>query len=116
MLRLFRFHAWYGKGEIDAEACALPPRRKTGCKTLSAERIAKELLRLLEAANPVPVLRVMAASGILSELLPVRCSCRGWSVWRRSMPTIFFPRDAILRLAALLPDGDIAAAHAAAER
>ena len=70
MLRLFRFHAWYGKGEIDAEGLRAAAEAKDKLKTLSAERIAKELLRLLEAGNPAPVLRVMAATGILSELLP----------------------------------------------
>ena len=70
VLRLFRFHAWYGKGEIDAEGLRAAALAKDKLKSLSAERIAKELLRLLEAAHPVPVLRVMAATGILSLLLP----------------------------------------------
>ena len=55
---------------MDAEACAPPPRRRTSSRPCRRERIAKELLRLLEAGNPAPVLRVMAATGILSELLP----------------------------------------------
>ena len=70
VLRLFRFHAWYGKGEMDAEGLRAAAEAKDKLKTLSAERVAKELLRLLEAGNPAPVLRVMAAAGILSELLP----------------------------------------------
>ena len=70
VLRLFRFHAWYGKGEIDAEGLRAAAEAKDRLATLSAERIAKELLRLLEAPRPVPVLRVMAATGILSLLLP----------------------------------------------
>ena len=84
-------------------------------KTLSGERIAKELLRLLEAGNPAPVLRVMAATGILSELLPgaLQLAAAGTAV-PRSRPRIFFARCGLLRLAALLPDG-AEAAHAVAD-
>ena len=111
VLRLFRFHAWYGRGEIDAEGLGAAMDAKGKLKTLSAERIAKELLRLLEAQSPGPVVRVMAQSGILAELLPgdlQRSRLEQMTVLDRD-------RDAILRLAALLPDGD-AAAHAAADR
>ena len=65
VLRLFRFHAWYGKGDVDAQGLRAAAEARDKLKTLSAERIAKELLRLLEAGNPTPVLRVMAATGIL---------------------------------------------------
>ena len=54
VLRLFRFHAWYGKGEIDAEGLRAAAEAKDKLKTLSAERIAKELLRLLEAGTSRP--------------------------------------------------------------
>lgn len=70
ILRLFRFHAWYGKGEIDAEALAAAAAAKAGLKTLSGERVQKELLRLLEAKDPLPAFRVMADTGILTEILP----------------------------------------------
>ena len=68
ILRLFRFHAWYGKGEMDADALRAAAEGKAGLAQLSGERIAKELLRLLECPNPAPVLRVMAASGILQRI------------------------------------------------
>ena len=115
ILRLFRFHAWYGKGEMDDEALRAAASGKAGLKQLSGERIAKEILRLLECPNPAPVLRVMAASGILSEIVPLPLQ------WPRLEQMIhcdadnFFPPDAILRLAALLPD-DSAAALSVAER
>ena len=60
VLRLFRFHAWYGKGDMDAEGLRAAAEAKDKLGTLSAERIAKEMLRLLEAGNPAPVLRVKA--------------------------------------------------------
>ena len=109
VLRLFRFQAWYGRGEMDAEGLAAATEARDKLKTLSAERIAKELLRLLEAANPVPVLKVMAARGILAEFLP-----GGLQLGRLEQLIILDDsRDAILRLAALLPGG---AAGAVADR
>jgi poly(A) polymerase len=114
VLRLFRFHAWYGKGEIDAEGLRAAAEAKDKLKTLSAERIARELLRLLEAGNPAPVLRVMAATGVLSELLPGALQLPRLERLAELDADNFFPRDAVLRLAALLPDGG-EAAHAAAD-
>jgi len=115
ILRLFRFHAWYGKGEMDPEALRAAGEAKAGLRQLSGERIAKEMLRLLECPDPAPVLRMMTALGILPELLP----------FVRRLPRLehlvhtdaenSFPADALLRLAALLPD-DSAAARAVAER
>ncbi|HEX2761250.1 MAG TPA: hypothetical protein VHM27_12080, partial [Rhizomicrobium sp.] len=87
----------------------------TGLQQLSGERIAKEMLRLLESPNPAPTLRVMAASAILPEILPFPLQ------WPRLEQMIHldadnqFAPDALLRLAALLPD-DPSAARAVAER
>lgn len=113
VLRLFRFHAWYGKGEIDAEGLRAAALAKDKLKSLSAERIAKELLRLLEAAHPVPVLRVMAATGILSLLLPGALQLVRLEKLAQLEAENRFPGDAVLRLAALLPDGASAAQAAA---
>ena len=114
VLRLFRFHAWYGKGEMDADGLRAAADAKDKLKTLSAERVAKELLRLLEAGNPAPVLRVMAATGILSELLPGALQLPRLERLAELDADNFFPRDGVLRLAALLPAGE-EAAHAAAD-
>ena len=62
ILRLFRFHAWYGKGDIDQVALSACAAARDQIKSLSGERIQKEMLRLLEADNPIPVLRTMAAA------------------------------------------------------
>lgn len=115
VLRLFRFHAWYGRGEIDAEGLRAAAEAKDKLKTLSAERIAKELLRLLEADCPGPVLRVMAATAILPELLPGALQLPRLERLAELEATYAFPRDAVLRLAALLPD-DEGTAHAVADR
>jgi poly(A) polymerase len=114
ILRLFRFHAWYGKGDIDQEALHASAAEKAGLASLSGERIQKEVLRLLEADNPIPGLRAMAAAGIVSEILP------GTLLLPRLERLVgidadnFFAPDPLLRLAALLPDAE--AAEEVAER
>ena len=115
VLRLFRFQAWYGRGEIDTEGLRAAAQAKDKLKTLSAERIAKELLRLLEADHPGPVLRVMAATGILPELLPEASQLPRLERLAELEAANGLPRDAVLRLAALLPD-DEETAHACADR
>ena len=115
VLRLFRFHAWYGKGDMDVEGLRAAAEAKDKLGTLSAERVAKEMLRLLEAGNPAPVLRVMAATGILPVLLPEALQLPRLDRLAEIDADNLFARDAILRLAALLPD-DEEAAHAASDR
>jgi poly(A) polymerase len=114
ILRLFRFHAWYGKGEIDPDALRAAAAEKAGIAQLSGERVQKELLRLLGADEPAPVLRTMAAAGILSEVLPGVLSIPRLERLARIDADAFFKPDPLLRLAALLPnDPKIAQALAA---
>jgi len=115
ILRLFRFHAWYGKGEIDAEALRAAAAEKGGLAQLSGERVQKELLRLLEAENPAPVLRTMAAAGILSVLLPGALSITRLEHLAAIDAEAFFTPDPLLRLAALLPN-DVSVADAVAAK
>jgi poly(A) polymerase len=115
ILRLFRFHAWYGKGEIDADALRASGAEKTGLAKLSGERIQKEMLKLLEADNPVAMLRVMAASGILSEILPGDLQIARLERLGAIDSNNFFTPDPLLRLTALLPD-DAKTAGAIADR
>src|SRR5271169_1599514 len=68
ILRLFRFQAWYGKGDIDPAALRAAASEKAGLAKLSGERIQKELLALLAAEEPTKVLRAMAATSILSVI------------------------------------------------
>jgi len=113
ILRLFRFHAWYGKGEIDAEALTAAAQEKSGIAILSGERIAKEMLRLLEAADPAPALRLMASSGILADVLPGSLNDVCLERLTQIDAANFFVPDAVLRLATLLPHDKAIAAHVA---
>jgi len=113
ILRFFRFHAHYGKGEPDAagraacrELAALLPR-------LSAERIAAELLKLLKAPDATATIRLMRDDGILAPILPELSDIERL----RGLQSVNKPGagDPVLRLAALLPD-DAGVAAAVAER
>ena len=110
ILRLFRFHAWYGKGDIDPDALNAVAHEKAGLAKLSGERIQQEFLRLLEAANPVAVLRIMAANGILAEILPGTLDIARLEHLRAIDAENFFIPDPMLRLAALLSGGETAVA------
>jgi poly(A) polymerase len=103
ILRLFRFHAWYGKGEIDSAALHAAAVEKGGLGQLSGERVQKELLRLLEADHSAQVLRIMAASGVLGEILPGVLNIARLEGLETVDADRFFTPDPVLRLAALLP-------------
>ncbi len=104
ILRFFRFYAWCGKGEMDLgglQACA---RHIAGLAQLSPERVARELLKLIAAGNPMPALRQMAASGILNAVLPEAANPERLHGLAEIDAMSFFEADPILRFGALLPD------------
>lgn len=115
ILRLFRFHAGYGRGEIDEDALRAAVSERAGLSILSGERIQKELLRLLEASDLVPVLRAMAAAQILGELVPGKLDFNRLGGLAEIDRSNFFAADAVLRLSALLP-GDVEAVRSLGER
>ena len=69
ILRLFRFHAAYGAGEIDGEAFAAAVAERAGLATLSRERVRSEVLKLLVARRAGEAARVFSESGLLGPLL-----------------------------------------------
>ena len=106
ILRLFRFHAWYGRGEIDEPALRAAAAARGHLAELSAERVAKEMLRLLEAPRPGPVVRVMAATGILSAVLPGALDLPRLERLCELDLENQLPREPVLRLASLLSPAD----------
>ncbi|HRE60891.1 MAG TPA: CCA tRNA nucleotidyltransferase [Micropepsaceae bacterium] len=105
ILRFFRFHAWYGKGELDETGLAACVRAKEKIDALSGERIHKEILRLLEADDPVKVMRVMAATGIIAHVLPGPLEfARGTRLVEIERDQLF-TCDPLLRLGAFLGGG-----------
>jgi len=114
ILRFFRFYAWCGKGEMDRDGLQACVRHVAGLAKLSPERVAKELLKLVSASTPMPALRQMAASGILTAVLPEASNPERLNALIEIDAMTFFEVDPILRLGALLPDdGAVAAAVAA---
>ena len=70
VLRYYRFEARFGRGEGDGAARAACRDAVPLLPTLSAERVAQEVLRLLAVADPVPALRMMREDGVLAAILP----------------------------------------------
>jgi poly(A) polymerase len=69
ILRFFRFHAAYGRGEPDAAAVRACVAARDGLESLSRERVRMELLKIMTAAGAGPVLTVMTEVGLLSAVL-----------------------------------------------
>ena len=115
ILRFYRFWAWYGRGEPDTAGLAACAARADLLAGLSAERVSKELLKLLAAEDPRAAVRLMDAAGVLARILP-EAAARGR--FERVVAIDLsqaLAADPVLRLAALLPD-DAAAGLAAARR
>ncbi|WP_269717069.1 CCA tRNA nucleotidyltransferase [Caulobacter sp. NIBR2454] len=115
ILRFFRFFALYGRGDADAAALAACAAAKEMLARCSAERIAKELLKLLAADDPRPAVRLMAASGVLGVVLPEAGSLARFEGLVEVETEQLFTCDPDLRLAALAA-GDEAAVGAMADR
>src|SRR5712692_1642444 len=111
LLRYYRFEARFGTGSGD-------PRARTACRaaahllpSLSAERVAQELIKLLETSDPTAALRMMQEDAVLAVILPeARRLDR-----LRQMITIEPDPDPLRRLAALI-EVDGQGAIALAER
>ncbi|HEY2049726.1 MAG TPA: CCA tRNA nucleotidyltransferase [Caulobacteraceae bacterium] len=104
ILRFFRFLAWYGRGEPDQEGLAACAELAPLVETLSAERVGGELLKLLSADDPRHALRLMEETGVLRWVVPRAASLARFDSLVRIETEILFEDDALLRLAALLPD------------
>lgn len=73
ILRFFRFHAYYGQRELDSTGLAWSSLLQDGLKTISAERITSELLKMFQSPNKVrltEVMRDMHNAGILNTVIP----------------------------------------------
>ncbi|NNE89605.1 MAG: CCA tRNA nucleotidyltransferase [Silicimonas sp.] len=101
-LRFFRFHAWYGdtaKG-FDPDALDAIARNIDGIATLSHERVGVEMLRLLEAPDPVAAVAGMRSTGVLQAVLD-SADDRALGPLVHLESTIQIPPDAIRRLACI---------------
>ena len=109
ILRFFRFFAWYGAGPADAAALAACESLKGDLKTLSAERVSREILKLLAADDPRPAVALMARTGVLGEVLPAPIDLVRFEGVVAIEDDQLFENDPVLRLTALLPDDQVGA-------
>lgn len=101
ILRFFRFNAWYGAG-IDPDGLAACERQRHGLKQIAAERIWKEVRKLLAAPNPAAAIMAMEEAGVLAEILPNSSAGRLPALVEIEAATDL-ETDALQRLMALLP-------------
>jgi poly(A) polymerase len=111
ILRYYRFEARFGGSEGDTAARAASRAAVGQLPNLSAERVSRELMRLIAGPDPVRVLTMMRDDGVLAAILP--------EATRLDRLTALLPLaaadDGILRLAALV-EADRAGASTMAER
>lgn len=107
ILRYYRFEARFGTGRGDPEARAACRAAAHLLPNLSAERIARELVKLLETRDPLPALQMMQEDGVLAAIVP---EARRLDRLRQLIAIEPVP-DPLRRLAALI---DVAATGAGA--
>lgn len=103
ILRFFRFTAWFAREKADPEgleACrdlvALLPQ-------LSAERVWREVTKLLLAPDPVPVWELMKETGVLAYVNAEATNTQRLRSLLKIENRYHEPPSALLRLSALLP-------------
>jgi poly(A) polymerase len=106
ILRFFRFFAWYGRSDPDAEGLTACAAHVSGLSQLSAERVSRELMKLLAAPDPRPAVRAMRDAGVLAQVLPVAVDPAAFEA------LVDLNDDPVLRLSALLPDDPAAVLQA----
>lgn len=116
ILRFFRFHARFGRGEPDPAALAACTARANDLMALSRERIADELIKLLALPNPSATVALMLERGIIKPIIPEIAPQQAGTL-RALVAAERKARvepDGLRRLAALLPrDSHLAEAVAA---
>jgi len=108
ILRLFRFHARFGRGLPDRAALDACIARANDLMALSRERIADELLKLLGGVDPSSTVRLMFDSGIFRPIIPEIVAdgvARFERLVERERLAGVAP-DPLRRLGALLPTDD----------
>jgi poly(A) polymerase len=116
ILRFFRFHARFGRGEPDPASLAACAGRANDLMALSRERIADEMLKLLGLPDPAPTVRLMIDRGIFAPVLPEigRDGVERLARLPAREEAAGLAPDPLRRFAALLPaDPEVATAVAA---
>jgi poly(A) polymerase len=117
ILRFFRFQARYGNGPPDLQSLSACRQRANDLMALSRERIADELLKLLDLPNPSGIIALMLEEGILKPVLPEieRHMALSLANLVSAETSAGIPHDKLRRLGSLLP-AEIATVKAVATR
>lgn len=99
VLRFFRFHARFGKPPFHGPSFDACRRNAATVSGLSAERVAKELFRTLDAPGGADAFDAMLEAGVLDHWLPEYTG----STKLRALMAREEKADALRRLAAILP-------------
>lgn len=105
IMRYFRFLARFGQDQVEEEAYAACTAAAASLKSLSRERIADELMKLLGTENPVFAVNKMRDAGIFGHIFSETDGNAGAILLRlleRERVHDITP-DALRRLVALLP-------------
>ena len=103
LLRFFRFHARYAKGDYDSEGLAACRALADLLPGLSAERVAGELYRILEGPRAAATLDAMRNAGALAHWLPEMGDTARLARLERIVTAQGAAPSAVRALAALLP-------------
>ena len=101
ILRFFRFHAWYGAAEPNAQALAACVKARKSLSKLSRERIRQEFFKLAVAPGAVSTLEVMLAKSVLAPVLPGRVDLHRFARLCSVEAAQSFEPDPLRRLRAL---------------
>ncbi len=101
ILRFFRIHAAYGRGEPDRAGYLACIDARAGLATLSAERVRMEMLKLLVAEGAVGALVAMADGGLLLSILGGVAYTGPFAAMAAAERSLGLEADPVRRLAAL---------------
>jgi tRNA nucleotidyltransferase/poly(A) polymerase len=107
ILRFFRFHARFGTGAPDAEGMHAVTRNLSGLQQLSAERIAQEMRKLVQATGAAATLAFMAECGVLDRVLagvPRLVRFARWLDIVRATGTALAPAPALVALSTFVAE------------
>ncbi len=107
ILRFFRFHARFGTGAPDGEGLHAVTRNLAGLQQLSAERIAQEMRKLVQATGAAETLGVMAECGVLDRVLagvPRLVRFARFVELVRETGTVLAPAPALVALSTFVPE------------
>lgn len=108
ILRFFRFNAWYAKGPLDPQGLKACADEAAGLDQLSVERVWKEVKKLLGAHDPRAAWEGMTAIEVRARAVPELSNEARLDALCTLECDLMLPVDALTRVAAALPDQDVA--------